>query len=455
MKLALTFTLAMTLAIGGGLQAREADRSEAPLADGGTVDAIVASLGGSDLRRLALDALAGNPHLSVLTATALAADQRAPQVRSLPDPTASLTVFLLQPQTRVGPQQAAAGVSQRLPWFGKLELKEKAALLDAAAAWVRIEIARLDLVTRVRNLYHELQYLDRERKIVTEDQTTLEVYEELAQARYASGIGIGQSVVKIQAEITRSRTRLLDIRRRRVALLAEINALRDRQDSTPVDLESSPFREVAALPPMSDLRDSALGARPELVEIQTLLDAAQAEIDLAEKNHRPDFSVGLNYALVGKRTDTAGRLNPPEGNGDDILGVSGGINLPIWRERLSAGVEEAIQRRLAVEQRRRTIVAEIGGDLADLARRIPLIEEQLELFDRILTVQAEESLRSAEAAYASGTASALDLLDAERVLLGVRLAAERARSDLAIAHASLEGVLATPLETIVRQGSAS
>ena len=99
--------------------------------------------------------------------------------------------------------------------------------------------------------------------------------------------------------------------------------------------------------------------------------------------------------------------------------------------------------------------AEIDGDLADLARRIPLIAEQLALFDDILTVQAEESLRSAEAAYASGTAGALDLLDAERVLLGVRIAAERARTDLAVAAARLEGVAAASLETLNTNGSAS
>ena len=178
-------------------------------------------------------------------------------------------------------------------------------------------------------------------------------------------------------------------------------------------------------------------------------------VDLSQKDNRPDFTVGLNYALVGKRDDSAGQLNPPEGNGDDILGLSGGINLPIWRSKIAAGVEEAVQQQLAAEQARRLITAEIDGDLADLQRRIPLIQEQLDLFDQILTVQCEESLRSAETAYASGTASALDLLDAERVLLGVRIAAERARTDLAIAITNLEGVLAAPLETINHNGSAS
>ena len=74
-----------------------------------------------------------------------------------------------------------------------------------------------------------------------------------------------------------------------------------------------------------------------------------------------------------------------------------------------------------------------------------MLVEQMELYDEVLIVQASQSLRSAESAYAAGTADALDLLDAERVLLQVRIAAERARADLDVAVARLEGVIAGPL----------
>ena len=68
-----------------------------------------------------------------------------------------------------------------------------------------------------------------------------------------------------------------------------------------------------------------------------------------------------------------------------------------------------------------------------------------ELFERVLLVQAEQSLRSAEAGYAAGGLSSLDLLDAERVLLEVRTAALRARADFAIALARLEGAVGGPV----------
>ena len=102
--------------------------SETP-AELSAADTIVSSV--SDVRqRLLLDeVLDRNPRLARLTAEAAAAAQRAPQVAALPDPTASLTWFLMSPQTRVGPLEATVNISQSLPWFGTLKLDEQAAML--------------------------------------------------------------------------------------------------------------------------------------------------------------------------------------------------------------------------------------------------------------------------------------------------------------------------------------
>jgi outer membrane protein TolC len=63
----------------------------------------------------------------------------------------------------------------------------------------------------------------------------------------------------------------------------------------------------------------------------------------------------------------------------------------------------------------------------------------------VLPIQAEQSLASVRAAYTTGRADILDLLEAERVLLDARLATDRARTDLRIALIELEGATATPL----------
>ncbi len=408
--------------------------------------AVLRGIDDRSCRSLALEVLERNPKLAALDAAAGAADQAAPQVRALPDPVAGVTAYLLSPETRVGPQQAMISLSQRLPWFGTLHLKEQSALLEATAARARVEAERLRLVTETRRLAYELAFTNAYESVVRQDRSILGHYEELARARYASGVGLEQGVVKIQAEITRDDARLLDIAARRASLEASINGLRDRPAGTQITVSALPAYPQLS-PTVGALRERTFGARPELAEADARIQAAQAEIDLAQKATRPDVTVGLSYTLVGQRSDSAGRLNPPEGNGQDILALFGGVNLPIHREKIEAGIEAATDRRLAAEQARRATAADIEQSLADLASRIPLIWDRLQLFSNVLIVQARQSLASAEAGYAAGTLNALDLLDAERVLLDVRVATERARADYAIAVAQLEGTVGAPVVT--------
>jgi outer membrane protein TolC len=407
-------------------------------------DGIVASVTDVKLRLLLEDVLERSPYLARLEAEAMAVEQRSPQVKALPDPTATLTWFVMAPETRVGPQRAAVNLTQHFPWFGTLELDEQATMWDAVASRAKVEAARIEVLTEARTDYHELQFLEVESRVVEEDRATLEHYAELALARYASGVGLDQAVIKIQAEITRTETRLLSLAARRATVAARINALRDRPQTTPVVVAESRLRQPMTLD-LGELRRRALGGRPEIAAADAMVEAAASRVESTKKAYSPNVVVGLNYGYVSRRNDEAGRLDPPEDNGQDILGLTGGISLPIWRSGLDAGVEEGVQNRLAAEEGRREVMAVIDGELGDLVHRIPLLEEQVSLYDSVLIVQAGQSLQSAESAYAAGTAKALDLLDAERVLLQVRIAAERVRSDLDVAYAQLEGVIAGPL----------
>ena len=411
---------------------------------------IVASVVDPKLRLLLEEVLERNPEVATVAAESQAAAQRTLQEKALPDPVISLTAWVLPPETRVGPQLASVGLSQRFPWFGKLSLKEEAAMAGAAAAEARVEAARLKIVTEVRRLAYELTFLTAERREVEADRATLSHYEELARARYASGVGIGQGVVKIQAEITGDDARLLEIATRRSALSARLNALRDRPQGTPIPAIMIRSATAPDLDPAM-LRAEALRQRPELVEADALIVRAERLGDSAAKGHSPDFTAGIKYAYVAKRRDQVGRDFPPEDNGQDVLGLFAAVNLPIYGKSIDAGVEEAAQRRLAAEERRRVVTSGIEGELGDLTSRLDLTWDRIRLFEDVLIHQAKESLRSAESAYATGTYNALDLLDAERVLLGVRVATERARTDFAVAEAELEGVIGVPLANLDRE----
>ena len=185
------------------------------------------------LRELVRDSLERNPALATSIAVARASLHQAPQAQALPDPVVGVTGYLSSPETRVGPQRLMATLSQRLPWSGKRSLRQQAAHHQSEALVSDVSARRLDLVTEVRRLSLEIAYLDAYRRVVETDRDTLIHYEQLARARYASGEGIEQGVIKIQAEITKDDNRLLEIAIRRATLVAALNALRDSPPGEP------------------------------------------------------------------------------------------------------------------------------------------------------------------------------------------------------------------------------
>jgi outer membrane protein TolC len=407
-------------------------------------DALVGALDDPRLAALLGEVLADNPSIAAARARARAAEARPAQAGARPDPVASVTAFLLQPETRVGPQQLALSLSQRFPGFDRLELSERAAVEAAVAAGARLEEARLVAVTEARRWYYELAFHDEHESVLRRELELLRHFEEVARSRYAAGVGLQAAPLQLQAEVTRMEVELLRVEQSRRSAIAALNALRGRAPGEPVGGAALP-EAVPAPPAPERLVEAALAARPSLAAAAAEIEAAGTRLEVARRAGKPSFTVGLGYTLVGRRDDPAGRAQPPRGNGDDIVSVTTAVNLPVRRRAIAAGVEEAAAGREAARQERRWLVAALSRDAVDLGDRVRLLGRQLELFEGVLSVQAEEALQSVQDAYSTGSTGSLDLLDATRVLYDVELATARTRADRAIALARLEGLLGAPL----------
>ncbi len=445
---------AVLLATAPGTSTAETDQpvQADSVAGPAPADLVAGGIGDGALRALVEESLARNPGLRAGFSRARAAAQKAPQVASLPDPTAEATAFLLPPETRVGPQRLMLGYSQALPWLPKLDLKEAAALQEALGLERQVQADRLRLVTDVRRLYYELLFLDRSREIAATLLDDLDQHEEVAQARYATGVGSTQAVLRLQAEMTSTQQDLLDLDSREVALRARLNALRDRPAATPVTRGALPedIGEVGLKP--EQLLDRARNARPELQAADARLARADLMERLARMARRPDFKVGVTYTLVTSRDDDAARLLAIQGDGNDVFGLRGGVTLPVRKRRRAAAIQEALDLRShAVSERRQAELA-IETEVGDLAERLPLAWRRLRLLEDLLVVQAEEALESAEAGYIAGALNTLDLVDAEEVLFEALTAVDKARMDYLIGLAELEGAVGRPLPAAAVNG---
>lgn len=388
-------------------------------------------------------ALDRNPGIRQSFARYQAAVQRLPQVSSLPDPVLSLTQYLRSPETRVGPQTTMLSLSQKLPWFGKLSDREKVAAKEAAVLRSIHEAQKAEVIRQVKLAYYSIGYVDRAIDITNEDMSVLEHFEALAQARYQQGIGLQQAVVKLQAEITRDQNRLEELKRQRVDLETTVNSLRDLPSYSSVDKvpqEERPKIEIN----LDNLYKVGRNNRPEIQAALLQIEKDEKRIQLARKNYWPDITIGAGFTNVMDRSDLPGVLNPPDQNGKNIFNVTASINIPIRRKKYDAAVAEATQEKLASSEGYRNIVNAMEASVRAIGFRIETTDRQISLFENTLLPQADQALRSTEAAYSTGTMGVLDVLDSERVLLDVRLGLAKLNSDYMKSLAEMERAIGAP-----------
>ena len=107
---------------------------------------------------------------------------------SLPDPQVSYTNYLESVETRVGPQEHAYSIMQKIPLPDKLWIKKSKQFKASEAAFYQFENKKLDLVYQVTAAYYEYAYLARSIEIMEENITLLKNIERVARAKYSSGM---------------------------------------------------------------------------------------------------------------------------------------------------------------------------------------------------------------------------------------------------------------------------
>ena len=357
----------------------------------------------SDPAELVRVAIERNQDLKSLRFRTQQMEQSALQVGVLPDPTLGLVALPFPVFTARGAQRAQVQLSQSIPFPGKLELKEEAMEWAAKASYFSEETFKLDLIEQVRSMMVDIKLIRRQKSLIEQYQLLIRNFESVAETRYRVGKGSQQAILKAQLErnALSSRTSALD---------QSINSIL-RVLSTLVD------QPIALSPNINDEWDEvwltkgdvrmALESRTELKSLQAQSMRAESLEELAKKEWRPDFSVGMSYFNITNEP------SPPGANGRDALAISFGLKIPIQRKRLNARLEESRLLQQEVNSRTYRMQRQVSEEISEYQKNISLLIEQRSLFESALIPQAQTTLESTISAYTTGETGFLDLLDAE------------------------------------------
>ena len=381
---------------------------------------------------LRLDAVLGavyadNPTLAAARLDARALARRGDQVGALPDPTASVMVAPYPILTARGTQRSQWRVEQMVPWPGTLGLRRDAADAAAEAARLGADATALDLARDATRAYADLVRTQEAADVVRAFQARLGAFAEAAAVRYEVGRGPQGAILQVQLERQRLDERLIEFDRQRDAAVQTLARVLDRPGLTVGRVVTPP----AALPDADDLDALALDLRPEVAAAQARIDQAEVDVALAERAYYPDLGVGVVY------TDIAPADAPPTATGRDALGLMASVRIPLGRDRLRAGVEEARLRQRAAEVRLEATRTAIQTDLADALADARRAAEAVALYRDTLLPLSLTTVESALAGYTTGAVDFLAFLDAERARFQIQLGLVDARARLLDASADL------------------
>jgi len=372
-------------------------------------------------------ALAGNPGLAAIEARARALDEVPAQKGTLPDPQLLFNLMNLPVDSFSFSQEAMTqvqiGISQMLPYPGKLALQEEVATQEASAAGDKVAEMRLRLVRDVRTLWWTLYYLDRALEIVASNQELLRQFVTIAQTKYKVGKGLQQDVLLAQVELSKLLDREIALQGMRQSMAARLNALLDRQVDTAVHLARQVDESLPELAPADALYQAAEDGRPLLRQQARQIDAARLRRDLAKKDYYPDFRVG---ALYGFRSGE----NPNGSSRADFATFMFSMNLPIYTgsrqdRKLDQRNSELSRERYAFDDLRSRVAAEIATALADYKRA----RQQASLFREGIIPQATQTVASMRAGYQVNKVDFLNLVRAQITLFNYQVQYWKALSE--------------------------
>ena len=387
------------------------------------------------------EAVEKNPEIQLLRQRLQIVSARAKQAPFLEDPEIAIQlggVPFSQPTNLDRAFTNSIGIRQKLPFFGKLGLKEKIALQEAKVVEQELRAKEREVVSKVKMAYADLFMAQKSIEILREQAEILRSLIRATEARYQVGRVTQQDVFKALLEQSELMNQLIVAEAERNTNEVRINALMNRSPQTPIEVPTDLAVVDPALSP-SSLEDLALANRPELKGAQEDIERTERMYELADRNRKfPDFMVGWDYWRMPT---------------DDIAKnrYAGMVNITIpfspWTiGRRNYEVEETLAENRAAKANRDAIKVMTLRELGESQAKVEGARRSLVLYREGLLSQAELSLRAAMAAYQSGRVEFVSLLEAQRSLRDARMGYYKATVGYMQNLADLERVIGKDLQ---------
>ena len=282
------------------------------------------------------------------------------------------------------------GISQDLPYPGKLKLKGEAAQQDAAVGREKLEAVRRSVLQRVKEAYFQIAYVQQTLEVLDRNGKLLEQIEKIADARYRVGEGSQQDVLKAQLERTKLLREVAHHHELMDTQQAQLIKLLNRPPGSP-ELLTEPLVESPLRYTSNELLEKVRGENPEVASQQEMVKKQSLQVEIARKDRYPDFSVQYMWQHTSEQFR-------------DYYMLSFSARIPIYRRRkLNPEMNQAVEE---LNRSRREYESQVQSSYFDVRNQYIAAEtasQMLKIYREGLIPQALATYQAGLASYQTGT----------------------------------------------------
>ncbi len=391
----------------------------------------------ASLLEIRLFAEINNPGLQATYHSWEAQSHRKTQAGSWANPRISFTEYLRSIETRTGPMERSFQISQSIPYSGIKGLSKAIAAKKADALEQQFFAKRLELDAEIRKTYAKYYYLGRSLAISKETLVLLKNLERTVRSKFTTGAENHPDFVRLQVEIATLTDQIKSLEDQRRPALAQLNALLNR----PLDTELQ-FPQTLP-PPLKDWEEEEVKKyfienNPLLLSLSHEIEAASIQRKKAFRHYFPDLTIGLQNIQIDRAINSGVR-----GSGKDPWMATFSMEIPLMFSKIRSGIKEAEAELRSQKSRRLNLKNQLAAQLESVLFELRDAKRRRALYEYTLTPKAEEVLSSLLGSFKTDQADFLNLIEAERSLLSIRLSVAKAKMDRLTAEANLDTILGT------------
>lgn len=328
-------------------------------------------------------------------------------------------------------------LAQTFPLGGDIARRRDLAGYNAALAGWDYEAARIEVLTEVTKRYIAVLAAQRSLVVAQQEVELSEAILTIARKRLEAGAAAQVEVIRARVPVAEAMVQMKQAQRRLSASRYQLALSWGQQEPTFGNLVGD--LDQLSVPPKPEALAQRINQNPGVARWATEISAHRARVALARAEAVPDLTGRLGVKRFNEIDETA-----------LVLSVS--LPLPIF-DRRQGDILAARLSGSAASERRKQAELRLATQLSSAWTQLANAYEEAVAIRDVALPSAEESFEVTRRAFESGGVGFIDVIDAERTLVGLRARYIAALNTYHTSAAEIEGLIAQPLSDLADAAS--